>query len=40
LLAGLVARVGAIKALHAQNTKQPVYIIADVDVTDPAAYHA
>jgi uncharacterized protein (DUF1330 family) len=40
LLAGLAAGAGAISVLQAQGTKKPAYIIADVDVTDPAAYQA
>jgi uncharacterized protein (DUF1330 family) len=40
LLGMFTAGVGGISALHAQATKKPAYIIADVDITDQAGYQA
>ena len=40
LLAGLALGAGAIQALHAQDKKQPAYLVAEVEVTDPPAYQA
>jgi len=38
LLAGFVLGVGAIGALKAQGNKPPAYVIAEVEVTDPAGF--
>ncbi len=40
LLAGFAVGAGIIGALQAQGTKKPSYVIADVDITDLAAYQA
>jgi uncharacterized protein (DUF1330 family) len=40
LLAGFAVGAGIIGALQAQGTKKPAYVIADVDITDLAAYQA
>jgi uncharacterized protein (DUF1330 family) len=40
LLVGLVVGAGAINTLQAQGAKKPAYVIADVEVTDQAAYQA
>jgi hypothetical protein len=37
LLAGFALGAGAIGALKAQGNKPPAYVIAEVEVTDPAA---
>jgi uncharacterized protein (DUF1330 family) len=40
LLAVLTLGAGAISALHAQGTKKPAYVVADVEVTDQPAFQA
>jgi uncharacterized protein (DUF1330 family) len=40
LLLGLVFATGAIGMAAAQGTKKPAYVIADVEITDKAAYQA
>jgi uncharacterized protein (DUF1330 family) len=40
LLAGFALGAGAIQGLHAQAGKKPGYLIAEVQVTDPAGYQA
>lgn len=40
LFAGFALGASAIRALHAQNGRKPAYQIAEVQVTDPAAFEA
>jgi uncharacterized protein (DUF1330 family) len=38
VLAGSVIGAAAIQAIHAQAAKPPIYVINELDVTDPAAF--
>ena len=40
LLAGFALGAGAIHGLHAQDQKKAAYLVAEVEVTDPAGYQA
>lgn len=40
LMGGLMVAAGAVHDLHAQSEKKPAYLIAEVNVIDPAAYKA
>jgi uncharacterized protein (DUF1330 family) len=40
LLTGCALGAGGIHGLHAQASKKPAYVIAEVNVTDPAAFEA
>jgi uncharacterized protein (DUF1330 family) len=40
LFAGFALGAGAIQGLHAQAKKQPAYLVAEIEVTDPPAYQA
>jgi uncharacterized protein (DUF1330 family) len=40
LVAGFALGAGAIHVLHAQATKKPAYLVAEVKVTDPAGFQA
>jgi uncharacterized protein (DUF1330 family) len=40
LIAGFALGAGAIEKLHAQAARKPAYQIAEVEVTDPAAFEA
>lgn len=40
LLAGFALGAGAIEVVHAQGGKKPAYVIAEIEVTDPAGFQA
>jgi uncharacterized protein (DUF1330 family) len=40
LFVGCALGAGAISGLHAQGAKKPAYVVAEVQVTDPAAFQA
>ena len=40
LFAGFAIGAGAIQGLHAQAQKKPAYLVAEVEVTDPAGFQA
>lgn len=40
LFVGVALGAGAVRGLHAQAEKKPAYVVAEVQVTDPAAFQA
>jgi uncharacterized protein (DUF1330 family) len=40
LLIGVAIGIGTVSALQAQAVKKPAFFIADIDITDPAAFQA
>ena len=40
LLTGIAVGAGAIQGLHAQDKKQPAFLVAEIEVTNPEGYQA